>query len=47
MRSAGKSKITQIINLIKQIKINFYGNVLSIEEHIDFIKNQTIIKKKK
>jgi hypothetical protein len=41
------SKITQIINLIKQIKINFYGNVLSIEEHIDFIKNQTIIKKKK
>jgi hypothetical protein len=41
------SKITQIINLIKQIKINYYGNILSIEEHIEFIKNPNLIKKKR
>lgn len=41
------SKILQIINLIKQVKINFYGNMLSIEEHIEFINNPNLIKKKK
>ena len=41
------SKIIQIINLIKLIKINYYGNILTIEEHIEFIKNPTLIKKKR
>jgi hypothetical protein len=44
---ADTSKILQIINLIKQIKISFYGNILSIEEHIEFIKNPNLIKKKR
>jgi hypothetical protein len=41
------SKITLIINIIKQIKINFYGNILSIEDHIEFIKNPKLIKRRK
>jgi hypothetical protein len=41
------SKILQIINLIKLIKINFYGNTLTIEEHIDFINHPNLIKKRK
>ncbi len=44
---ADTSKILQIINLIKQIKMNFYGNTLSIEEHIEFINNPNLIKKKR
>ncbi len=44
---ADTSKILQIINLIKLIKIDFYGNTLSIEEHIEFINNPNLIKKKR
>lgn len=44
---ADTSKILQIINLIKQIKMSFYGNTLSIEEHIEFINNPNLIKKKR
>ncbi len=33
------SKILQIINIIKQIKISFYGNYTTIEEHIENINN--------
>jgi hypothetical protein len=41
------SKILQIINLIKLLKISFYGNTITVEEHIDFINNPNLIKKKK
>ena len=41
------SKILQIINLIKQIKISFYGNTLTVEDHIEFINNPNLIKKRK
>jgi hypothetical protein len=41
------SKISQIINSIKQIKINFYGNTFSIEEHFEHINNKKLIKKKR
>lgn len=44
---ADTSKILQIINTIKQIKMSFYGNILSIEEHIEFINNPNLIKKKR
>ncbi len=44
---ADTSRILQIINLIKQIKINFYGNTLSIEEHLEFMNNPNLIKKKR
>jgi hypothetical protein len=44
---ADTSKILQIINAIKQIKISFYGNILSVEEHIEFITNPHLIKKKR
>jgi hypothetical protein len=44
---ADTSKILQIINTIKQIKISFYGNILSVEEHIEFINNPGLIKKKR
>ncbi len=44
---ADTSKILQIINLIKQIKISFYGNTLSIDEHIEFINNPNLVKKKR
>ena len=40
---ADTSKILQIINLIKQIKMSFYGNTTSIEEHIEFINNPNLI----
>ncbi len=41
------SKITQIINLIKQIKIDFFGNTFTVEEHIEHINNPKLIKKKR
>lgn len=41
------SKILQIINSIKQLKTCFYGNTLSIEEHIEHINNPSLIKKKR
>jgi hypothetical protein len=41
------SKITQIINLIKQLKISFYGNTFTIEEHLEHINNPKLIKKKR
>jgi hypothetical protein len=41
------SKILQIINLIKQLKLNFFGNTLTIEEHIEHILNPKLIKKKR
>ena len=44
---ADTSKLLQIINTIKQIKISFYGNTLSVEEHIEFINNPNLIKKKR
>ncbi len=44
---ADTSKILQIINLIKQIKMSFYGNTTNIEEHIEFINNPNLIKKKR
>ncbi len=44
---ASTSKLLQIINLIKQHKINFYGNTLTIEEHIEHIMNPTLIKRKR
>ena len=31
------SKIAHIINSIKQMKVNFYGNTMSIDEHIEHI----------
>jgi hypothetical protein len=44
---ASTSKLLQIINLIKQYKINFYGNTLTIEEHIEHIMNPALIKRKR
>ena len=44
---ADTSKIHQIINTIKQMKISFYGNLLSVEEHIEFINHPNLIKKKR
>ncbi len=41
------SKITQILNLIKQLKIEFFGNTFSIEEHFEHINNPKLIKKKR
>ena len=42
---AQSSKILQIINSIKQLKFNFYGNTFTIEEHIEHILNPKLIKK--
>ncbi len=44
---SNNSKIIHIINLIKKIKINFYGNNTTIEEHINFINNPKLIIKKR
>ena len=44
---SNNSKIIHIINLIKKIKINFYGNNTTIEEHINFINNPKLIVKKR
>ncbi len=41
------SKITQIINLIKQLKIEFFGNICTVEEHLEYINNPKLIKKKR
>jgi hypothetical protein len=41
------SKISLIINSIKNLKISFYGNNLTIEEHIEHILNPKLIKKKR
>ena len=44
---AQSSKISQIINCIKQIKVNFYGNTFTIEEHFEHINNRKLIKRKR
>ncbi len=44
---AQSSKILQIINSIKLLKTNFYGNTLSVEEHIEHINNPSLIKKRR
>ncbi len=44
---SNNSKIIHIINLIKKIKINFYGNNTTVEEHINFINNPKLIIKKR
>jgi hypothetical protein len=44
---ASTSKLLQIINLIKQHKINFYGNTLTVEEHIEHINKPGLIKRKR
>jgi hypothetical protein len=46
------NKVQQIINIIKSLKINFYGNEMTVGEHIEHILNYskdiiTIKKKKK
>ncbi len=41
------SKLTQIINNIKNHKVLFYGTILTIEEHIEHIKDRTLLLKKK
>lgn len=41
------SKITHIINFIKQLKVEFYGNTFTVEEHIEHINNPKLIKKKR
>jgi len=43
--SSQNSKILQIINMIKMIRINFYGNEMSISDHIEHINNRSLIKK--
>ena len=44
---AQASKILRVINVIKQYKMNFYGTILTIEEHIEHINNRTLLKKKR
>ena len=44
---SNNSKILQIINSIKQIPINFYGNEMSFESHMYHIKNPKYITKNK
>ena len=41
------SKITHIINFIKQLKVEFFGNTFTVEEHIEHINNHKLIKKKR
>ena len=41
------SKISHIINSIKQMKVNFYGNTMSIDEHIEHIIKKKLIRKKR
>lgn len=41
------SKVVQIINTIKQQVINFYGNEMSVDEHMQHIINRELIKKNK
>ena len=41
------SKILHIINAIKQLKVSFYGNESNIGEHLDYIKSNKVIIKKK
>ncbi len=41
------SKIILIINIIKQTKILFYGNYMSVSEHIDHIQDPTLLRKKR
>ena len=41
------SKITHIINFIKQLKVEFFGNTFTVEEHIEHINNPKLIKKKR
>jgi hypothetical protein len=44
---SNNSKILQIINSIKKIPINFYGNEMSLESHMFHIKNPKYITKDK
>ena len=44
---SNNSKILQIINGIKQLTINFYGNKMSVDEHLQHIKNPNLIKRNK
>ena len=44
--SSQNSKILQIINMIKMIRINFYGNEMYASDHIEHINNRKLIKKK-
>ena len=41
------SKIVMIINIIKQTKILFYGNNMSVGEHMEHILNPGLLKKKR
>lgn len=41
------SKIILIINMIKQTKILFYGNYMSVSEHIEHIYDPKLLKKKR
>jgi len=41
------SKIIMIINIIKQTKVLFYGNYMSVEEHMEHILNPRLLKKKR
>lgn len=44
---SSNSKISHIINSIKQIKVNYYGNNMTVEEHLEHIKNKKLIRKKR
>lgn len=41
------SKIIMIINIIKQTKVLFYGNYMSVGEHMEHILNPGLLKKKR
>jgi hypothetical protein len=41
------SKIILIINIIKQSRILFYGNYMTVEEHIEHIINPKLLRKKR
>jgi hypothetical protein len=41
------SKIILIINIIKQTKVLFYGNHMSVDEHMEHILNPGLLKKKR
>ena len=41
------SKIILIINIIKQTKILFYGNYMTVDEHIEHIYNPKLLRKKR
>jgi hypothetical protein len=41
------SKIVLIINIIKQTKVIFYGNYMTVEEHIEHILNPKLLRKKR